>query len=325
MHQHNLSHEHRDICIGIIKTTNALLTKWESHFPKVKFRQFRQSAFHNPEELAKLLPTLLQDEFRNDCNTIGKVLEVRADLDSRNVEQTIMDGYTQMAYFFANKYAKRNAHRGLAVEDYSQEALFQIVEAIYRWKPDGAANLTTYLFHSIFNRLNRVTNEQGSLLSHHTNESIRLVSLYRKALAKLGADKPFEEIVKHLKLTKKQIKNLSASLVQVTTETSHSPESEASWIENAPATTVRSVVGDPSELVASDEFLSKVFKSANLSQMELDLIITSMEPYHGFQKDVGDKYHTADGRPFSRMRVSQIHRIAREKIQRAIERLREKE
>jgi len=317
----DLTPDEKKFCFSILSRTNPLLHKWAAKFPKIKFRQFRLTVLKNPSVLATELPVAEQTEFLADCAIIKEVHHIKPELNNRSVETAVFEGYSKMALHFAHKWAKNNAHRGLEREDYCQEGCIQIIDSMYGWLPCNNTSFSTYLYRSLHNRLNRVNNEQGSFLSHQTNESLRLVGLYNGKLNELGIDTPFETVVSELGLNPKEIKNLRASLIRVSNQSSDDTHSmgPAAWVDNSRATTIgRSSVQDPAQLVETNEFMSKVLKLANLNPLELDLIVSSMNPYHGWQTDVGERHNNTKGVPYQRMRVSQIYKAAKRKVERAI-------
>jgi hypothetical protein len=61
--------------------------------------------------------------------------------------------------------------------------------------------------------------------------------------------------------------------------------------------------------------ISEILDKSNLTPMERELIEVAMDPYCGWQTDIGQKYISQrTGRPFCRMRVSQILDRARGKV-----------
>lgn len=322
----DLTAKEHEICFNILSQINPLLHKWSQKFPKIKFRKFKQGVIESPIALAAQLEDADKHQFLIDCDIIKQVMVPRDDLGGRSVENTVLEGFSKMALHFAYKWGKNNEHRGLTKDDYLQEGLMQIIESMYKWSPTAETSFSTYLYHSLFNRLNRVSNEQGSLLSHLTNDSLKLVSTYNKKLKELGGDNTFEEVVAKLGLNAKEIRNLKASLQRVNNQSSEDNQSASAWIDMSRATTIsRGSVQDPAQLVETDEYMRKVIQMAKLSAIEMDLILSSMNPHYGWQSEVAERHLNAKGKPYHRMRVSQIYKGAKQKVQRAIQRLQAEE
>jgi DNA-directed RNA polymerase specialized sigma24 family protein len=307
--------------LTILGNANRLLKKWAQLVPGMKFRTLRNTIFSNPQTISELLPEELRADFYADLSVIVAVRQPQNFLNGNNVEEAVLEGHAALAKRHANKWAKTVDHMsGLEREDYLQEAYMQIVESMYHWNPEGGADITTYLWYALKNRLSNVKNQQGSFLSRLANSSIVLLDKYNKAKNKAELGTSFEQITEELGLSNKEKRHLSDLLTKAVAESSMKAEDND---EASDYTALRSGIDQQSETETfiQNENVKEILDRAGLTPIERELIETAMNPYHGWQKAVGEKYIAPrTGKPYGRMRITQILVQARAKVAKAMAR-----
>ena len=315
-----LNEEKKARALEILQRTNTLLKKWHSVFSDLKFRQVRNIILDKPEVLGGNLPPEQQAEFSSDVAIIRSIRHPSDEFGGRTVETAILQNYTIIAKKHAYKWAKNSGATGLSVEDFMQEAYMQIMESMFQWNSESGADLTTYLWWSLKNRMSNVVNQQGNMLSHLTNTSIKLLQQYQKAKAEMDCNASFDEIANSLDLAEDDRQHLSDILQRAVNESMISSDND-SFDGNCDYTGLRSDIDqDSTATKAMQEIeIKEILDKSNLTPMERELIEVAMNPYYGWQTDIGLKYVSKrTGRPFGRMRVSQILERAREKVSRVL-------
>ena len=307
--------------LTVLGNANRLLKKWSQVVPGMKFRTLRNAIFSNPQTIAELLPADVRDEFYADLPTIQAVRQPHSFLNGQTVEEGILEGHAALAKRHASKWAKTiEQSSGLEREDYLQEAYMQIVESMYHWNPEGGADITTYLWYALKNRLSNVKNQQGSFLSRLANSSIVLLDKYQKAKNKAGLGVNFDQITDDLGLSDKEKRHLSDLLTKAVSASSLENENSE---EPSDYTALRINIdgGNDTDTYIQNEAVKEILDRSGLTPIERELIETAMNPYHGWQKAVGEKYIAPrTGKPYGRMRITQILAKAREKVAKAMAR-----
>jgi RNA polymerase sigma factor (sigma-70 family) len=301
--------------LDILNKANALLLKWSKRFPDIKYRDFRNKVFSNPKAIFVFLSSEEQNQFEADLPIMGQARKPHAELNGKTVEMAMLESNAALAKKYARKWSRESGKGGLMFEDFLQEAYMQIVESIYRWTAEGGANMTTYLWWSLKNRLSNVANQQGSFLSRLSNNSIKLLDRYQKAKAAIEWHASFDQVCASISLSDEERLHLLDILKQTNNASAmcvaDDGESEFDY------TAHRSNINDHSETDSLVEKMTveEILDQSNLSPIERELIETAMNPYNGWQTAIGRKHIAPKtGKPYSRMRITQILKQAREKV-----------
>lgn len=309
--------------LEILGKANALLLKWSDRFPDMKYRDFRNKVFSNPRAIFVFLSSEEQAQFDADLSVIGQARKPHPELNGRTVEMAMLESNAALAKKYARKWSRESGKGGLMFEDFLQESYMQIVESLYRWTAEGGANMTTYLWWSLKNRLSNVANQQGSFLSRLSNNSIKLLDRYQKAKAAIEWNASFDQVCDSINLSKEERLHLLDILKQ--TNNASTMASADDGKEESDYTAHRANINENSETESLVEKMSvdEILDQSNLSPIERELIETAMNPYNGWQTAIGRKHIAPKtGKPYSRMRITQILKQAREKVGATMSRIR---
>lgn len=311
--------------LEILNQANGLLLKWSEKFPEMKYRDFRNKIFSNPKAIFIFLSSEDQAQFEADLPVMGQARKPHAELNGKTVEMAMLESNAALAKKYARKWSRESGKGGLMFEDFLQEAYMQIVESIYRWTAAGGANMTTYLWWSLKNRLSNVANQQGSFLSRLSNNSIKLLDRYQKAKAAIEWHASFDQVCASINLSDAERLHLLDILKQTNNASTmcngDDGENEFDY------TAHRSNISDHSETDSLVEKMTieEILDQSNLSPIERELIETAMNPYNGWQTAIGRKHIAPKtGKPYSRMRITQILKQAREKVGVTMSRIRDR-
>lgn len=313
-----LTNDEKSHALNVLGKGNILLKKWAEFFPAKKYRQFRNAVMNgsqNPEFDGKpRIPSSQISQFQSDLPIMRAIRhEMQSSLNGRSVEQAILENYSPLAKKFAKKWSLEGDPVGLTTNDFLQESYMQVIEAMYSWLP-GQANLTTFVWTALKNRMSNVANQQGNLLCPYTNSDLSLVARYEKARKSFSENATFERIIDELGLSTEEGKYLNTLLVRVASEQNFvSDESK-----NLDYTALRSGIDqekDACNNVVEEDYVTQVLSRARLTDMERKLIEGAMNPYNGWQTDFAKNHiNPATDKPYSRMRITQMLKIAREKV-----------
>ena len=313
-----LSNEEKSHALDVLGKGNVLLKKWAEFFPPKKYRQFRNAVMNgsqNPEYAGEArIPSNKMSQFLTDLPVMRAIRhEMQESLNGRSVEQALLENYSPLAKKFARKWSLEGDPVGLTPNDFLQESYMQVIEALYSWLP-GQANLTTFIWTALKNRMSNVVNQQGNLLCPYTNSDLSLVSRYEKTKQSMHNNATFETIIAELGLSYEEGKYLNGLLTRVSSEQAiaHVDEKHVDY------TAYRSGIDDEldsSTMVLEQDFVTQVFQRANLSPVEQDLIERAMNPYNGWQTEYAKNHiNPSTNKPYTRMRITQILKIARQKV-----------
>lgn len=309
--------------LQILVKGNLLLRKWSQAFPKIKFRQFRNLVMSGkcpvndlpvPQQvcLKRELPQMIAIRY-------NKVSE----LDNRPVEQSLMESLSCLAKKHAKRWSRKGDPKGITFSDYLQEAYMQVMESLYQYT-DLEIEIGTYVWNCLQRRMINVTNQQGSLLSHLTNDDLKMLKNYEEVQRQSAAPLSFEAVVQKLGLTKEEADRLGPILTTVFTENclerkKDSTENEG-WNDY---TGFRNVLETDPNLFKLDEedSVRQILDKAKLTTMERKVIKQAMDNSdYGWQtKFAAQNINPETKEPYTRMRITQILKNARRKLAAVVE------
>ena len=201
--------EVQQICLRDLQAANRLILKWHSRLPGMVFANFYKMLRVDPDGILEQIRPDQADEFACDRQTVLSLSAPRAELGGKSIHEVIMDMYQPLAWKFAKAAHKKNPL--VDVEDYHQEAVLKIWDAMHRWIPEKGGKLITLFWSAVGNRLQNVSNQQGTRLSHLTNNDIKLVRSYNTVASK-GQNLTFEQTCSKIGLNNRQRSSLSKAL-----------------------------------------------------------------------------------------------------------------
>jgi len=206
-----LSDDQKNECVKIMRRGNTVLHTYHARV-KVKLgllqysrRRFRQKFF----EAVKAAPNkVVVDGVGIPQTDVALILSVK------KIESTMLSSVGKMILQQAYKWNKMNSECGMMLEDFYNEAVMGVLEAIYGFHKAGIV-FSTYCQWCIHRRLMHVTNESKPL-SSWSDKGRKLYGKFLKAKKKMDIKASFDEIVKRMKLNETEIsvlKSMNANVV----------------------------------------------------------------------------------------------------------------
>jgi len=325
-----LSGNQKQKTLEILGRGNVLLKKWAAFFPPKKYRQFRNSVMDgstNPQHEGKTgIPSDKLKEFHADLPFMTAIRHGKYDdLDGRSVEQTVLEGFSALAKGHARKWSLEGDPVGLTKQDFLQEAYMQVIEAMYSWLPEFNVEISTYIWWALKNRMSNVVNQQGQMLCPLTNSDLELMTRFEQKKRGMPQYFTFDQIIAELGLSNEEGKHLNTLLTRVFAENQLGGQQDGHDDMSASGNdyTGHRVGVDresETETVLQEQHVIDTLNRAGLNTLERQVIEAAMEPYHGWQTEFA-KTHTnpATGKPYSRMRITQVLEMAREKVAKTLE------
>lgn len=314
-----LSGNAKNKAVEVLGTGNTLLRKWADFFPNRKFRILRNQIMNHETPMIEgvSIPADKLSEFNEDLPLILTIKHERRDfLECRTVEEAVLQGFAALAKQHAKKWALDYNPLGLTFQDFLQEAYMQVIEAMYSWLPEHKVELSTYIWIALKNRMSNVANQQGNSFCPLSNPDLELFVRYKRLKNNMHCHATFDEIVSLLGLTEEQGLHLSKLLArvvcgnQMNSKYSKEVDDRSDYSELAVSHSC-----EETEIVIQNQSVKNTLNKANLTTLERKLIELAMDPYPGWQTEfANNNINPATKKPYSRMRITQILKMARDKV-----------
>lgn len=320
--------------LEILGTGTVLLKKWSCYFPPKKHRQFRNAIMDgslNPSTEdcpCGVIPMDKLCEFHQDLPAIKAIRYKKyEELDNRTCEQAILEGFSAMAERFVHQWKRDGDPIGLTKWDFLQEAYMQIIEAIYSWLPDSDADISTFIWISLKNRMSNVANQQGNLLCRLTNDDLVLFTRYKKALQS-AEHLTFDELVNQLGFSSEEGVRLNFILKEVyiearTDDANYHKQDESDRNDyTGRGKSLRESNGNSHvDDVEGQDYVDDILSRAGLTDIEKEVMEAAMNPYNGWQTAFAANHiNPRTEQPYSRMSVTNFLNSAKEKVAKVIKR-----
>jgi DNA-directed RNA polymerase specialized sigma subunit len=273
-------------------TGNTLIKKWASTLlGNRKERQFRKRLF--------------QGEFKGQISQ-G---ELESILAVKDIQDEVFCGYTRLASKIANKWCNDARHNKSHIEDYTQEALMALIEAIYGYT-EGGVKFITYAWVTIQNRMKTFDVKEKNLIAP-SKVHRALVSDYNKTKQKANGHMTFDETVTRMELSSVEIKLLGEALVKVTGESDFGTDdvSRQNPINNLVASSI------PVEHACEVAEVQDAIENAGLTALERSALDASLNASHGWKKAFSDQHiNPKTGKSYSRASVAIVLERAHQKV-----------
>ena len=310
-----LSETQKEHAIKILTEINGYIKLWLDTYPKFKHKGIRNALFKNNGSLP--LSMAQNQLFQNHVARIASLRGPQVEFDGRDLETTMLEGFSALCVGFARKW--QNDSNGLSQQDLIQECYMKICEAIYYWSPEGGGGFMTYIYRSILNRMVTIVNTQGRLLSRLKSTGKKLIAKYNEARQQMP-DADVSEVIDSLQLKEKAKSHLVDILATVAMSSQIDKEGVADYSALGKVEKLTE-----NDLKAEEIFVEEILESSSLNESERKLIEAAMNPYHGWQNAVGKTIlNKKNGKPYSKMRISQIIGEAKAKVARTLDRLSDK-
>lgn len=332
-----LSESQKPKAMEILRRGATLLKKWATFYHPKKFRQFRNDVMKGNKNPQDAIPADRIPEFHADLSHILAIRKPNPEFNGRSVEEAVLENFAALAKQHARQWSSDGDPNGVTRHDYMQEAYMTIIEAMYQYTREDI-DFSTFVWWALRNRMINVTNS-GNLFCPLTNSDLELVIRYDRAKQSHGGT--FDEIVETLGLSTEEGRHLGSILTKVFSENqlgSHEDRSDFEpsndytghrvGIDSLPPLVRTELAKDADgEVVVvnavdveGQEHVNNVLDRANLSLLERKVIEVAMDPYYGWQTEFAKQHVNPDtGKPYSRMRITQVLENARAKVAKVME------
>ena len=279
----------------VMETGNRLIKIWSERFlGKRKRRTFRQMLFNDEICVESTSFCTSCQHYSIPEQDYEKIMAVR------RIEWDMICGFAPLAIFHAHTWNCRIEED--LFEDLAQAAHLALLDAIYGYIParsaDGykSANFMTYAWRVIQRRLRReVENNQMPLLPPSGDGARELVRKFEFFRRHYNDHLTFDAAAELMGLSQEQQSILSSAMVNVMRESEMRVSLQDDRDYEDPVrddyTSFASDlnVDDPldSGLIRNVQLCMKL---ANLSDFQMDLLVTSQTPYHGWKAEVAQRH-----------------------------------
>jgi len=314
-----MTKEQSNHAMKILNSGNVLLRKWSVYDKKKCARLFRNAIFEGQTNPRNVIPENLMPEF--DCDRVVILAAKKTTFeDGRTVEEADLQNYAGIAEKLAHRLKSYN--NTFEFSDFVQEGYMQIIECMYSWLAKFEVEMSTFIYCSIKRRYSKLINT-GNLFCPLTNSDIDLILQYQSIKEKSNYS-TFDEIVSKMELDYEQSINMSrlfckiVNQSQIECRSNHHYREDNSFGNDYTHLSVES--HNDVNATEQNEYVKNIISKANLTPLENELIHIAMESHKaGWQSEFA-KTHVSPktGKPYSRMRITQILESAREKIRKAM-------
>lgn len=298
--------------IAVLDRGNKLFRKW-SVFAKTA-KSFLSAVMSGQENPLGVIPDDKITEFTSDRPIMMAARTLQID-DTRTIEQAVLQHFSAMVCRFSHKYSQSNT--AFDFFDLSQEGYIQIIDCMYAWLAEYNVSLSTFIHVSLKRKYNKIMNS-GNLLCPLTNSDLDLILNYRaiQSTKKTTLDDAAEK----LNLTDVEFSRLNRSLSVALVQSDFCPPSSNKDQTGNDYSYFGVVQQKCVDVISEQQEVEFILQKANLSPIEMKLIRIAMDPYPGWQTEFAkNNISKKTGKPYSRMRISQIVEIARTKVATVIE------
>ena len=306
-----MNEQELDNCFKIMRKGNTHL-KTLADMTGMEQRKFRARLFKgsfNPTEW----PELTTEQATQFALLMPEIEAVR------NIEWKMMRQFSRLARKHANSWAKKMGGTIVDAEDYLQEALMALLDAIYGYTEDHTL-FNTFAWWSIQNRLTTAANKNNPF-SPLTNEAMGLLKRFEEAKQKLNRYATDQEVYEACDFTEEECQLIREAQVKVYNACAvkeHHDEQNSVMETACDYTASRSGIDNEKDTVPCHYEIREAIKRANLTEVERKVIETSLYPHYGWQSELAEStICTTTGKPYTRQRIGQVLQNALVKVKAA--------
>ncbi len=207
----------------------------------------------------------------------------------RDIEWKMLCAFSRLARKHANSWAKKMNGTVVDNEDYLQEAMLALLDAIYSYTQEET-QFITFAWWVIHNRLTTAANK-NSPFSPLTNEAMGLLKRFDEAKAKLNRHVTDEEVYEACGFTDDERAVISDAKVKVF-NASHAQEN-ASLYEGGMCndyTETRRGIANEKDTVPCNYEVREAMERANLTERERTCVETHLCPHYGWQTELAKQW-----------------------------------
>lgn len=303
-----LSESELEVCLAIMRKGNKNI-KMLAEDLGMEQREFRKKLFKQSFK-ASDWPGITDSQAAAIVAAMPSIQAVR------NIEYKMLCAHAAMARKHALSFGKRNYGGVCEIEDFYQEALMAVLDAIYSYTEESA--FTTFAWHAITRRLTTAENKANPF-TPLTNEAMKLVRLFDKTANSFNGKVSDDEVYAKMNITDEELAVLKDARRKVVSGSQIVQDGEESSVVDY--TEGRSGIDGERDTVPCNYELYEAIDRAGLTEMEREVILCTMYPYYGWQADLAKNTHNPKtGRPYSRMTVNNVLKSALEKVKKAYSR-----
>lgn len=302
-----LSEKQVAFILEVLANTNQCLKKWHQRYPNLSFKSFRQAVFSN----CLIVHGTLSAEYSSDLRLIMACKQEQyALLGDKSVEQLILQLFERMIAKLSRKALQKT--QGYCLEDLIQECYLKLIDAVYAWNPEKNVKLSTYFWTVIKRHMFDIC-RKSHLTQSLTNQDMQLKIRWQHQVAKYPT-RTFDENVQELGLNDKQVKKLNQILPKVFTHSELELDTEKACDYTELRANYKETIHDVDDIEKST-LLNDLLSKADLTIIERELIQNFMQSKQGWQtKFAQTKINPKTNKPYSRMRITQILKQAKQKL-----------
>jgi DNA-directed RNA polymerase specialized sigma subunit len=234
----------------------------------------------------------------------------------RSIEYKMLCGHAPLARKHALSFGKRNYGGVCEIDDFYQEALMAVLDAIYSYTEETA--FTTFAWHAITRRLTTAANKANPF-TPLTNEAMKLVRLFDKTANSFNGKVSDDEVYAKMNITESELAVLKDARRKIINGSQIVQEGEESSVVDY--TEGRCGIDGERDTVPCNYELYEAIDRAGLTELEREVILCTMYPYYGWQADLAKNTHNPKtGRPYSRMTINNVLKSALDKVKKAYSR-----
>jgi DNA-directed RNA polymerase specialized sigma subunit len=274
---------------------------------KMDHREFRSKLFKNTLDFTSISP----EEKEKIQKAIPVILEIR------KIEDKILKAFVRLCNKHARIWAGRVCGAIVSREDYFQEALAAVVDAMYSFTRENV-RFITYLWYVIHNRLATAANKNNPF-GPLTNQALKLLQRFENAKLKMNRSHSNVEIYEQLNLTEEEIGILEHALVKVHPysnigETTDYLDEAMDW----DYTSQRRGIDLEKDTVSCDFEINEAKDRADLSDLERKVLDTFLMPHYGWQEEIASEtISPKTNMRYTRQAISCILKSALKKVKAA--------
>lgn len=278
--------------------------------------EFRGKLFNKRLDTSKLSTDQLQK--LNDA--IPFIMEVR-----NKCETKILNGFARAVYKQARAAASNSSDPNNSMLEFEQEATLGVLECIYGYA-DTKIQFNTYVWRAMRRNINKNINRLNPFCPL-TNEALGLTQDFANAKTdlslKMNRFVNTEEVITAMGLTEEQKEILLAANNKVINEFKDQDRVggfEINSNSNDYTSQRRGIDSDLQEVNVIRKDVRQSLKDAELSDIELHLILAEMFPYTGWQEDIASKFiNPRTGKRYTRAAVGMsLLERAKDKVRNAM-------
>lgn len=273
--------------------------------------EFRGKLFNKRLDTSKLSAEQLQK--LNDA--IPFIMEVR-----NKCETKILNGFAHAVYKQAKAAAVNSIDPQNSLLEFEQEATLGVLECIYGYT-DTKIRFVTYVWRAMRRNINKNINRLNPFCPL-TNEALGLTQDFNSTKTNLSLKMNrfvnTEEVITAMGLTEEQKEILLAANNKVISEFKTDSGGEDNGNDYTSAR--RGIDSDLQEVNVIRKDVRQALKDAELSDIELHLILAEMFPYTGWQEDIASKFiNPRTGKRYTRAAVGMsLLERAKDKVKKAM-------